>query len=415
MPSATPLPRGPSRLALFGAEDLLGYPGCPACHYVAEADDRFLGWFALEAHADPGLITRLCQSLGPCPRHTRALLAQPGAETRLTAVYRYLLRAAADYLAAGTSPRAACPGCIRAAEAEQRALDTLLTGLREDELRERYRDADGLCLPHLRAAVPSAGRRLATWLAGDMLARLAGGSPRPTTIAGDADHDAEIRVRLRAALPAGPPPSGGPCRGCLAVALAERDGMAETDAVLCPPHLREACAGAAGGDHAALSPAAAQALKLYSERSVSWLIQVSSGSRLGTAARKLTDLHRAGAVTGECPACRAAAAAAKRWLAAWPTGSAAGQAAGLCLWHVISLRRRDPGGTRAAVRAAADATAELLADLDEAFGKRVWSRRHEPRGREMTAWLHAASLIDGRVFGGGPVRPLSPRHSAAIR
>ena len=72
----------------------------------------------------------------------------------------------------------------------------------------------------------------------------------------------------------------------------------------------------------------------------------------------------------------------------------------------MSLHRRDAGGARVAVRTAAGATAEILADLEEAFGKRAWSRRHEPRGREMTAWLQAASLIDGRVFGGGPVRPL---------
>ena len=406
MPSATPLPRGPSRLTLFGAEDLLGYPCCPVCSYVADADDRFLGWFALEAHGDPDLITRLCQSLGPCPRHTRGLLAQPGAEIRMTAVYRYLLRAATDYLAAGRSPRAPCPGCTRAAEAEQRALDTLLTGLREDELRERYRNAGGLCLPHLRTAVPGAGRRLAAWLAEDMLARLAGGMPRPAVIAGVGDHDAQIRVRLRAALPADPPPSGGVCPGCLTVALAERDGMAEPGDVLCPAHLREACSGVPGGDHVALSPSAASALKLDSERSVSWLIQVSSVSRLGAAVRKLADAHRAEAVTGECPACYTASTAAERWVAGGATGSVAGRTARLCLRHVITLRRRDPGGTSAAVRAAADATAEILADLEEAFGKRAWSPRHEPRGREMTAWLHAASLIDGRVFGGGPVRPL---------
>ena len=406
MPSATPLPRGPSRLALFGAEDLLGYPGCAVCRYAADAGDQFLGWFALEGHGDPGLITRLCQSLGPCPPHTRALLAQPGAETRMTAVYRYLLRAATEHLAAGTSPRAPCPGCIRAVEAEQRALDTLLTGLREDELRERYRDADGLCLPHLRTAVPSAGRRLAAWLAQDMLARLADRTPRPAVIAGEGDHDAQIRVRLRAALPAEPPPSAGPCRGCHAVALAERDGLAQPGAVLCPAHLREACSGLPGSDHVALSPAAAQALKLDSERSVSWLIQVSSVSRLGAAVGKLARVHRAGVVTADCLGCSAAKTAAECWLAAGAAGPAAGRTDRLCLRHVMSLRRRDPGGARAAVQAAADETAAILADLEEAFGKRAWARRHEPRGPEMTAWLRAAALIDGRVFGGGPARPL---------
>jgi len=408
MPSATPLPRGPSRLALFGAEDLLSAAGCPVCRYVAEARDRFLGWFALEAHGDPSMITRLCRSLGLCPPHTRGLLGQPGAEARMTAVYRYLLRAAADYLAAGTSPPASCPACDHAEEARQRALDTLLTGLGEYDLRERYRDADGLCLPHLRAAVPRAGRRLAAWLADDMIARLAVGTPGPAVMAGDGDHDAGLRVRLRAALPARPPRSGGLCPACLAGALAERDAMAGPGAGWCPAHLREACSGAGGRGHAALSPAAAQALKRDHERSVSWLIQVSSATRLGTTARRLARVHRPEAVSGECPACRAASTGAESGLAAWP-GSGTGpgdRAQRPCLRHVMSLRRRDPRGAHAAVRAAADATADVLADLEEAFGKRAWARRHEPRGPEMTAWLRAAALIDGRVFGGGPVRPL---------
>src|SRR6266567_1946662 len=163
MPSAIPLPRGPSRLALFGAEDLLRPDGCPVCGYVAEAGDRFMGWFGLEAHADPGMTTRLCESLGLCPAHTRGLLRQPGADGRLTAVYRYLLQAALAYLADGTSPRAPCPACAHGTEAEQRALDTLLTGLREEDVRDRYRDAAGLCLPHLRAAAARGGRRLAAW------------------------------------------------------------------------------------------------------------------------------------------------------------------------------------------------------------------------------------------------------------
>jgi hypothetical protein len=397
MPSATPLPRGPAGLALFGAEDLLSSRGCPVCRYVAEAEDRFAGWFALEAHGDPSMITLLCRSLGLCPRHTRGLLGQPGAGARMTAVYRYLLRAAGGYLADGTSPSAPCPACDRADEAGQRAADTLLTGLGEDGLRERYRDAGGLCLPHLRAAVPRAGRRLAAWLAEDMIARLAGGPAGLAAIAGDGDHDADIRVRLRAALPAGPPRDGGVCPACLAAALAERDAVARPGAGLCPAHLREACSGR--------GPAAAETLTGYSERSVSWLTQVSSAPRLGSAVRRLAGGRRPEAVTGGCRACRAAGTAAERGPGAWPAAPA-GRAGRLCLRHVIALRRRDPRGARAAVRAAAGATAEVLGDLEEAFGKRAWDRRHEPRGPEMTAWLRAAALIDGRVFGGGPVRPL---------
>lgn len=94
MPSATPIPRGPTVLTLYTAADLLTGPGCPVCRYVGEVSDRYLAWFALEAHADAVTITRLCSSLGMCARHTRALMSQPGAASRLTAVYRYVVEAA---------------------------------------------------------------------------------------------------------------------------------------------------------------------------------------------------------------------------------------------------------------------------------------------------------------------------------
>jgi hypothetical protein len=79
MPSAAPIPRGSTVLTLYSAADLLTGPGCPVCRYADEAGDRYLAWFALEAHADAVTITRLCSSLGMCPRHTRGLVSKPGA------------------------------------------------------------------------------------------------------------------------------------------------------------------------------------------------------------------------------------------------------------------------------------------------------------------------------------------------
>ena len=71
MPTAAPIPRGPTVLTLYTAADLLTAPGCPVCRYAGEADSRYLAWFALDAHADAVNITRLCKSLGMCPA-TRA-------------------------------------------------------------------------------------------------------------------------------------------------------------------------------------------------------------------------------------------------------------------------------------------------------------------------------------------------------
>lgn len=78
MPAATPVPRGPSVLALGRTAELLARPGCPVCRCTAEAGDRYLAWFAAEAHADPVAITRLCAFLGMCAGHTRSLMRQPG-------------------------------------------------------------------------------------------------------------------------------------------------------------------------------------------------------------------------------------------------------------------------------------------------------------------------------------------------
>jgi hypothetical protein len=247
---------------------LLTSAGCPLCRYVAEASDRHLIWFAMEAHGQPDTITRLCRTLGLCPRHTRGLLTQPGAGARLTVVYRYLLQAGREYLSAGRQPPEACPSCARDTEAADRALDALLTGLHDEEIRDRYRALGGLCLPHLRFAAARSPRRQAPWLADAALHRLAGGRPDPRLLTGDYEPDAEARVRLRAALPAtARPGTGGDragvgprplpqniCLICQAAAQAERDELAKLAGHarlrprqswpgLCAEHLRDVWAG----------------------------------------------------------------------------------------------------------------------------------------------------------------------------
>jgi hypothetical protein len=108
VPSAAPIPRGPSVLLLGSAAALLNAPGCPVCRYAAESNDAYLAWFALEGHGDTDMLGRLRASRGMCARHTRQLLAQPGAATRLTAVYRYVVAAAAEDIGAAA---AGCPAC----------------------------------------------------------------------------------------------------------------------------------------------------------------------------------------------------------------------------------------------------------------------------------------------------------------
>jgi len=87
-----------------------------------------------------------------------------------------------------------------------------------------------------------------------------------------------------------------------------------------------------------------------------------------------------------------------------PTARAYEDSHGVCLRHLLRLPE---GKTTDLVRSIARARLDLLAwELEEASRKSSWHARHEPKAAEATAWLRAASLLDGRVFLGGPPRRL---------
>jgi hypothetical protein len=429
MPSAAPIPRGPSALPLGSAAGLLTRPGCPVCQYVAEAGDRYLAWFALEGHADPVTITRLCASLGMCARHTRRLMGQPGAAARLTAVYRYLLQAALEPLAGrGRRRPASCPACQHDEAAAGRALDTLLDGLSGTGVRERYLELGGMCWPHVRAAAGLRGhRRAAAWTAGAAAAGTAGQPVSLGLLAGGPDYDAGERARLRAALPAGERPPAGACLACLTSARAEAaalTGLAQAvgrgplagDAGtaaprpgggLCAGHLRDAALLPGGHDATVLGwQAGGQAAILARLAS-------SPARRRGGAPGWLRG-RPAPAPGDECPVCRARERAARQAPRHWAAQHAAvaahreatpparGDAQLLCVRHVLALRVADPDAGQLAAGHAAWRAAVLIEELAEAFRKNTWAFRHESRGAETTAWRRAAAFLDGAVVGGGP-------------
>jgi hypothetical protein len=423
MPSATPAPRGPSVLALGSAAELLTRPGCPACRYVAEADDRYLAWFALEAHADPVTITRLCASLGMCARHTRDLMGQPGAAPRLTAVYRYLLQAAREQLAGpGKRRPAACPACEHDQDAAWRVLDTLLGELPDAGVRAQYLDLGGLCWPHVRAAASVRGRRRAVaWIVQTAADTPDDRRPSLDTMAGGPDHDADTRARLRAALP----PEGrlppGTCPACLAAARAEAteltglvrstgsgggrlDGAAgdvsRPGPWLCPGHLRDAVL-ATGGDAAAFIAHQAG----YHAADLTRLVQPTAWGRGSHPAGWLRGRHSP-AADDECPVCQARERAGRQKLrrhGAVPQAAPARNSAHrLCVRHLLALRASDAAAGQVAAGHAARRAGVLIEELTDAFRKGTWAFRHESRGTEMTAWRRAAAFLDGSVFGGCP-------------
>jgi hypothetical protein len=397
VPAATPLPRGPSVLTLYDATDLLTAPGCPVCRYASEASDRYLRWFALEGHAQPDTITRLCVCLGPCPRHTRLLLSQPGAAVRMTAVYRYVVTAARDRLAGRGGRLATCPACDHDSAAADRALDTLIEGLADSATMYRCRELGGVCLPHLAAAATVGRRPTVGWLTETMRDSIAA---NPGWLPGT-DPDAEIRAVLRRSVPASGRPAGTACPPCLASAQAERDvldqlaGLAshgpDPALTLCAAHLGDAAAATAGrpGPRAALLAWQAECLTAkVNTRPAHWL---AAGRR-----------HRAPA--GECAVCRARRDAAQRALADVSAARRLRAGSALCVRHHLTLRIAYPRLSQALAPTAVQAASVLIGELSDAFDSAARAHNRGIPAPDSSAWRRAAVFLDGAVFGGYPPR-----------
>jgi hypothetical protein len=382
VPAATPIPRAPTILILDSPAALLTGPGCPVCRYADEASDRYLAWFAFEAHAQADTITRLCASLGMCPPHTRSLMRQPGAEVRLTAVYRYLVQAARDRLTGPAAHLGRCPACDHDHEAAGRAADTLIEGLADSLIRQRYLELGGLCLPHLRVASARAGRghsrRVAAWLADAVMATVNSRPASPVWLAGT-DRDAHERAALRPANPAAASPGPMECAGCLAAARSESSGLAQIlrtrdGRLLCAGHLNDLIVLAGQSGAASLLAWQADCLP--------------RGRRVGRADR--------------CPVCLAAEDAAQQAIAdlrGWLRAShqVPGCRVPLCVRHLLVLRTLDPWAGRVTGPGGVERADTLAAELDHAFGKNTWAHRLEAKGPEMTAWRRAVAFLDGGV------------------
>jgi hypothetical protein len=403
VPAATPLPRGPSILTLYCAADLLTAPGCPVCRYAAEASDRYMGWFALEGHAQPGMIATLGGSLGMCAAHSRRLIGQPGAAIRLTAVYRYVVTAARDRLAGGTARIAACPACEHDDGAAGRALETLLDGLDDNSAADRCRDLGGLCIPHFAAAAGHSRRRIVAWLGETMQETLAAADlDRIMWLAG-ADADAEARAVLRASVRDAGGPAPGACAACMAAMRAERGSLSllpagqgrrpgdcRPTAPLCGGHLADAAASAAkaGGLRLLLTEQAAAAT-------------ARTRSRTGPL-RARPGANRGGSRV--CPACQARGEAERQALADLSRNLRESQPSThrmlpLCARHHLDLRATGKQAPLAAARSAAAAADLLARELAEEFERTTWARRRGARAPEPTAWRRAAAFLDGTVFG----------------
>lgn len=80
------------------------------------------------------------------------------------------------------------------------------------------------------------------------------------------------------------------------------------------------------------------------------------------------------------------------------------KAHGVCLHHIWGL---GDAQAEVALRVARARVAIVAWELEEAYRKQRWDSRHEPHGGETDAWRRAPAVIDGRVYEGGPARPLA--------
>jgi hypothetical protein len=401
VPAATPLPRGPSVLTLYDAGDLLTAPGCPVCRYATEASDRYLRWFALEGHAQPDTITRLCSCLGPCAGHARRLMSQPGAAIRMTAVYRYVVTAARDRLAGRADRVTTCPACDHDAAAAGRALDTLIEGLADSATMYRCRELGGVCLPHLAAAASTGRGQLVAWLTQTIRDAIATRG-RPLGWLAGTDPDAETRAVLRRSVPATGLAVRAACPLCLAAAQAERDaldrltGLAsagpDPSLTLCAGHLADA-AIAAGVQHG---------LRVLLTWQVGCLTaRLDSGRAHWLRAGR----RRRAPAAGDCAVCRVRRDAAQRVLADLSAARRLRAGPALCVRHHLVLRVADPRGGQALAPAAVETADVLIAELEDAFDSAARAHRRGAAARDSGTWRRAAAFLDGAVFGGYPARP----------
>ena len=160
-------------------------PGCPVCWCVIRESRSRLGALLYEQVTDPDTRRALRASWGFCNWHTWMLLEIEHAKFGSAIIYEELVRLALEQTerlgeAADGRPRhgwlatllgwtghstaeeryqrrPACPACVTAAETESRYLETLVRHIDDGDVLAAYTRSDGLCVPHLLAAVAASG------------------------------------------------------------------------------------------------------------------------------------------------------------------------------------------------------------------------------------------------------------------
>ena len=168
-------------IGYFKLIEACGQPGCPVCCCVVGESRSYLDAFLYEQVTNPDTRRALRASWGFCNWHTWMLLEienslfgaaildedlatlalrrteglgerprRPGGWAWLAALTGRPRRSSILEL---YRKRAVCPACASAADTEGRCLQTLVRFVDDGDLQAAYARSNGLCLPHLFAAV----------------------------------------------------------------------------------------------------------------------------------------------------------------------------------------------------------------------------------------------------------------------
>jgi hypothetical protein len=165
------------------------------------------------------------------PRHTRGLMSQPGAAVRLTAVYRYIIETGREHLSGRVARLLACPPANTT---------TAQTAVPWTPCWRAWPTAPSVpvtvnlvacAFPHLRVAAARGDRRSVDWLSQTFTATLHTKPDHPGWLTGT-DPDADVRVVLRQAIPAGGHRDSHTCLACLACLAAGRSESGQLAQIL---------------------------------------------------------------------------------------------------------------------------------------------------------------------------------------
>ena len=195
--------------------------GCVACAAADTEMRRWFFFFETETNHDEEVRTRIRESGGLCPPHTRRLLdSTPAAAWLARGVFDDLLRGlslagphraarrrpGAGLLRRGSAARVGCPVCTAV---DDRVADTLAVLDRSlaastraaaggSDVAAAYRSGQGLCVGHARRLLTTASATASVAVIADGLARsLAVGPENAVAVLTGGDDDAPARARIR--------------------------------------------------------------------------------------------------------------------------------------------------------------------------------------------------------------------------